>query len=432
MSFASATSRRPASPHVALRAGVVLGVMLTASQVFLCEAVFRESDAAEYAVDWQVALRMVICGCCGLYGAYFLPQTIGRLWSFPGFLIVLFGLWATATVPTAIDMKHSAAAVVALWCVILFAPAALQQLGPRLFVLTLIASLVFFLAVSWYAYYALPEFGRTVQTTTGGELVVRFGGLSHPNTLARLAALLIGLLLLSAVRYGLAWRWVVPLLAIALFTIPLTDSRTGMIAAALAALVALRGKLTWLFRPAVFCSLLAAGLGAALLAVAADLVHFDLDQTLGGIARSGDASEIYSLTGRTEVWRFALGNIAQSPLFGFGYGCSRFVMVENFFATHHAHNLLLNVGLNAGLIGSLLIAWMLAILLWRSIAAPSGMPDVVALLVLVCGITDFVMLGPIPDSHTLLFFVALLWGFPAESDRRPAPEGQCDLNGIRG
>jgi O-antigen ligase len=94
-------------------------------------------------------------------------------------------------------------------------------------------------------------------------------------------------------------------------------------------------------------------------------------------------------------------------------------MMHNFFATHHAHNLLLNVGLNAGLPGILLITVMLVVLAWRAITRRSGFPDVVFVMVFVSGIADFVMLGPIPDSHTLLFFVALHWltFTPADRDR---------------
>jgi O-antigen ligase len=430
MSSAITVSPARTTP-LSLRAGVVCGAALTFGVVSFNEAVFRNNDVEEFSADWQVAARLLICAACGLYGVYYLPQTFASLWRFPGVLSVLFGLWALVTVPFAYDPKYSAASAGALWCVILFAPAALSQLGPRGFVMTTILSLGIFIAGSWLMYYVAPDVGRTVQTITGGEQVSRLGGLTHPNALGRIAAVFIALLFLAAARYGFRWGWLIPLAAIAAFTIDQADSRTGMIAAAVGTVVALRGKLSPLLRPGALSSLLAVGAALLLLVVAADMVDFNLDKALAGIARNGDAEEIYSLTGRTEVWQFAAGNIARSPLFGFGYGCSRFVMMHNFFATHHAHNLLLNVGLNAGLVGMLLVFWMLAVLLWRAAAAPSGFPDVIAVLVLVAGLADFVMLGPIPDSHTLLFFVALHWACLADSKSAAAVDASLAPVGLQ-
>lgn len=414
----------------ALSAPVLLGGVLTASVIFFNEAVFRSNDVEQFSADWQVMLRLLICGACGLYGFYFLPQTLGAILRFPGVLSLGLGFWAMATVPFAIDAKYSAASVAALWCILLFAPAALQQLGPQRMLVVSLFALGAFLCGSWWVYLFVPELGRTVQMIAGGEVIERFGGLTHSNGMGRQTALFLALLLLAAVEYRWSWWCVLPLAAIAVLTIELTDSRTAMIAAALGMLVALRTKLKWTLRPAVLCSAIAVGAALWGLLFAADLVSIDPDNALGQLSRSGEAEEIYSLTGRTDVWRFVIGNIAQSPLVGFGYGCSRFVMVHNFFATHHAHNLLLNVGLGAGLPASLLVAWMLVVLLWRALASPAGFPDVIAVMVLVGGVADYMMLGPIPDSHTLLFFVALYWR--ELSPARPLLDGASSTTPLPG
>jgi O-antigen ligase len=83
------------------------------------------------------------------------------------------------------------------------------------------------------------------------------------------------------------------------------------------------------------------------------------------VNRSEDEATLMSVTGRTEIWSYAVARVfdgARTLAFGHGYGVSKFVLNENnwtasFFA-YHSHNTVLEVLLSTG------IAGVLAFLLW--------------------------------------------------------------------
>jgi O-antigen ligase len=78
------------------------------------------------------------------------------------------------------------------------------------------------------------------------------------------------------------------------------------------------------------------------------------------VNRGEDSAEIMSVTGRTEIWSYAIERIFEgttSFLFGHGYGASKEVLNENnwrasFFA-YHSHNTFLEVLLATGVVGML-------------------------------------------------------------------------------
>ena len=77
--------------------------------------------------------------------------------------------------------------------------------------------------------------------------------------------------------------------------------------------------------------------------------------------RGEDTQMVMSITGRTEIWTYALEKISDAPwpqfLFGHGFGISRFVLNDGYRATEyyaaHAHNGLLEIVLSMGLLGAI-------------------------------------------------------------------------------
>jgi O-antigen ligase len=82
--------------------------------------------------------------------------------------------------------------------------------------------------------------------------------------------------------------------------------------------------------------------------------------TLDLVNRGEDSDTMMSVTGRTDVWPYAVKRILEGPtstVFGHGYGTSKSVLNENnstasFFA-YHAHNTFLEVLLSTGVLGAL-------------------------------------------------------------------------------
>jgi O-antigen ligase len=400
------------SPSVAAGAG------LLAAAVFFLNANLRAHvDGESFSVDFEDLLRLAICGGCGLYGLAKLPRTFACFANSAGFWGLLFCAWATLTVPMAESMVHSTASCLALWCLLLFAPAALSELGGWRATLTILATLVVYLIASWLAYFFYPELGASEFRLSSQEIKYRVGGLGGAQQLGLMAAWTIGCSLLLRSEGGVRWRSVLGPIALALFTLPFTESRTAMLVAAAIGLLFAWRRLSH--------ALVLVGGCAALVVACTTLLLFQsgllkveasgLDSALEKVSRSGKIEEIYNLTGRTEVWEFVADQIARSPLIGYGYGCSRYVLARypgsasDDFQPLHAHNLWLDVAVTTGLIGVLLYAAMIAQQAVGFVRRPAAFPDMALLLVLVAGNTEPVLFGAMPKTHTVLWMIALVW-----------------------
>ncbi len=383
-------------------AGAVLFVLL----VFVTHANFRTADAEQAALDWQIGLRLAACALCGAYGLAHFGKVVAELGRFPAAWCTLYVVWATLTVPLAITPPYALAAIITLWCAVIFIPALLLELGGRQTAVALLVAVTTYVVLSWGLYIFVPSVGRT--PFVYDEIVYRLGGLGHPNDTGMMAALGCALLFILRTVGGVRWRYFVPLLAMFVVTLAYAGSRTAMVTAAVAALICLfrtRPTLTFL-----------AGLALAVAALAVVLLASDrADDPLALLTRSGEADELQDLTGRTYVWEFVLGKIRHAPLLGYGYNCGRFVMIEYNFGreeysgVYHPHNLLLNVVLGNGLPGGMLFLGMVASQVVAFFRRPSIVPDVTLAIVVLGGLTEVIIFYPIPGACTMLWLIALFW-----------------------
>jgi exopolysaccharide production protein ExoQ len=390
---------------------IALGVALLLAFIPITTVnLIPDSNERAFAVDWQTLLRLGLCASCGLYGLWHLNLTLPLFGRFAGLWCILFGLWALLSVPFSDTWMYAAAAVFSLWCVILFAPAVLMQLGGRRTVETILAGTLLLVGLNWFFYFAVPQIGRTpYQLPDGGDIIYRLG--NDAQQLGLQAAWAVGFLLaLAFARLRRGWTLWLPL-ALCVVTLPLTQSRTAMLTAA-----AIVGWVCWRHASALqrwFAALfllMVAAVGA--FCISAGLLAFDGDELLSHIARSGEADEIYSVTGRTEIWEFAQEKVLESPLLGYGYGSSRFALSghrDPNFSPDHAHNLLLNVALGSGIPAAALLVIMLAAQIRGLARQESVVPQIATVIVLVAGFSEPVLFGPMPRSHTLIWLVMLFW-----------------------
>ncbi len=387
---------------------VALAGFLVAAVVFINEASFRNADQENFSVDYQVLLRLALCGGCGLYAWKYLSEAWAALNRFPAAWITIFAIWCAVTVPFAVNVPYAAASCGALWCVLLFAPVALLHLGPKRLLLTVFGSLTAFALVSWFVYLFIPPLGSIEYTTIEGEVRYRMGGLSHPVGLGRQVTLLIMAGLVLGSRKMVAWRRLAPGFIVALITMYYANTRTAMVATAAAA--GLLGLQAAAVRGGLGRVLAAAALAAAIAATAIVQSGSHTEDTFAALSRSGDAQEISSFTGRTEIWRYTLACIAEAPVVGYGCGCCRFPMCRfEEFPVTHAHNVLLNVMVNAGVVGGLLLVAMFLTQMSQMFAKPSLFPDMLLVTVLVFGFTDNSLFAVVPDAPTFLWIVAMVW-----------------------
>jgi O-antigen ligase len=429
--FASVRERESSAasrvPHAVLVGAFLLGTVL-----FVNDAVFRTGDAEKFTFDWQVALRLVVTGLCGLYGLVHLRQSIPTLTRGAGLLVLAFGCWAVVAVPFSLTWANSLAAAGSLWCAILFVAAIKNQLPPRWIAWSTVISLQVFLVGSWIVYLFIPGMGKEVQDVGGGVIIVRFGGLQHPNGLGSVAALVYAVMLAMAIEGLARWRTLILPLAFAAITAVATDSRTSILAIGLLSVVALLRLQP--FAKAAIALFVVVPLFVAIFgfAAATDVIPVNTDKIVSKLSRDGDASELYSMNARTVVWDFAIEKIFESPWVGCGYGCQRFIMKDNFFPTHHAHNLLLNIALGMGYIGAALFILQILVMVRRFFGGRNAFCSLILLAVLLEGFAEGGMFGPTPDSHTVLWLLAVMTpiGWSQLSPRKTdfSPEFACQLN----
>jgi O-antigen ligase len=197
------------------------------------------------------------------------------------------------------------------------------------------------------------------ETQQSDSEVFRLGmGVTHANAMG----------LLSVLGFWISFKkqeishpillWLLRLLF--LLIIILSRSRTSMICLAMGGIV--RALFQIVYQPRQSLSSLIAIPCCFMAALA---LSFELPGTATAVqffTRGEDIHTIKSLTGRTEIWQYAIERVFDGPLslsllFGHGYGVSRLILNEGggapAYFVHHAHNAFLESLLTTGLLGAI-------------------------------------------------------------------------------
>jgi len=164
---------------------------------------------------------------------------------------------------------------------------------------------------------ALPRSITWVVPTGSSDDVVRFSGIFNgPNDVGELMLVTAGCAAALWPAAGRRRRWLLAaVVAVALGAGALADSRTPFAALAVGASC----YLVWRYRARAVVILV-------LIALAGSVVRFGLNAD-GYLARG----DVGTLTGRTEIWGFAAGEIARRPLTGYGYEVAGAILDSRYF-----------------------------------------------------------------------------------------------------
>ncbi|HVX16187.1 MAG TPA: O-antigen ligase family protein [Pirellulales bacterium] len=384
-------------------AGNQVGLGLLAACIMINDANFRVANPNEVSLDWQTAMRLALCALCGGYGLLNLPQALNTLTRFPTAWLVLFAGWALFTIPFAIVPTYAAAACGALISTTLFTAALVARVRGEAIVKAILASILLLVVGCWIAQFVRPELGQPDHMTPGHEPVGwRLGGLMHPNGLGAHCALAIAMLLVGRQTWNWSWTSVLALTAVLGITLLATGSRTSsLMVVATGALLAVRRNAGYLA--------LAAGLMAGVLFLG-EAFGSDWTRFLTLFTRENGLQEISTFTGRTDLWSTAVDFIGRSPVWGHGYGCSRYIFLEaaDFPATH-PHNLFLDTAIETGIVGALIEGAMFVALARRMVIRPCALPDMVLVMVAVMGLVEVPVFNPLPEAFTLTWMLTLGW-----------------------
>jgi O-antigen ligase len=255
----------------------------------------------------------------------------------------------------------------------------------------------------------------------------RFSGTLHPNNQGvNCAALCLASICLwsqsGTERRGLQHTFWLLTFIVGLAFLMLTQSRTSAIAVAMALLACFA-----LGAPRSRKFMAAAILAPVVVLLATYLLTTDHGSELMldavEMGRAEDTGEVTTLTGRIPIWDKVLGDVAERPISGYGYGAFwttervvRYTRLLN-WEFNHAHSAYLETMLNAGAIGLALGLLIAARALWSAAhsfiaASDSGYLFIVAVIVLalVHGVLDsnFVTVGFAPLLGMLCISAAAL------------------------
>jgi O-antigen ligase len=362
-------------------------------------------------LSFQVLFRIGIGMCALLIGAWAwwrLPAVRQQLTSYRGWLMMAFIACSMIAIPFSVEFSVSVFVAFMMLGYTLLTITCLTLHGYKAIVQDIMWAVLAYVVLGWVAYTLYPEIGVYREYLSMTQSVDRMGGLGHPNTLGRSICLVLIMMLVACRERWVSWQ--IMFLIFPLFVATMIESKSRspvvatFVAIAVFCLPLLRARATYV----VIAATLIAFAGT-LFAIDA-LVGFDyfMERNLLATTKSGDFSELTSLTGRTEIWSESWRFIMQRPWTGYGGGTSAKIMHEH---SGHAHNMLLETAILYGIPAALLVAALLCLNIKDSIDGRIPLiPEITAFLVLLA-IVESPMVG-MPADPMLGLWLACLFARP--------------------
>jgi O-antigen ligase len=403
-----------------LRGNPAATLLLVFLSVFLIDATFRIREYADKGVDFQVLIKIVLWATLASVALVQLPRWFANVMTPTGLTSIVFILWLFITAAISPVPAYSAVAAFSIAAYLLFSAYLGAQFERSDIFLVIVLAITAVCIISIIVYFAAPEFGRFVYWHNDQRYVSgRMAGIAgSANNLGRLAALGLMLIVLHAREMQRVHRLIVPVCTVILLAaLLMTNSRSSM--AMVLVLCGAAMLLRWR-RLHIIVLLAAIGCLFAVLVIPAG------DEILKMISRSGDISEVTSMTGRSDIWA-AVPKLIEGRLWtGFGYASSIFVVpaheAEVGFLTSHAHNLILQLLLTTGWIGVGLFT--ISFLLTGLRAAYFSDRTILLLLgfVILNGITESSAFSSVANICTLAYALAVTLP-PEQSSGQDLSEG---------
>ncbi len=389
--------------HHFIRNGTKLLLFLN---VIVAEAMFRQRAYIDKSVDLQVAIKIGVWVATFSFCIFFFRTWIGRLLRIDMFLQMLLLVFIFISCLYAPHVSYSFASAFSLATVLLLLLMASSVLDNHEILGQIILASSAVMAISLIVYFAAPDFGR-MKLWENGNLVTgaRLSGITGTaNACGYIAALTLLLLYY--------WRHTLPrlslffgiLVILNLACLLMSHSRTAVAALVLGITIAAITKASPTRMALLFLGICLAMIGMATL---------NADATFEWLARSGDALEIQSGSGRTAIWATTLDLIGQRPLFGWGYAASNALIPAQIhsigFIANHAHNAFLQIALCIGFAGLLLFMALMVTKLYFAIKYSAQLNIALIFFLLIDGLTEPIAFhGPATATSLVLATVLSL------------------------
>ena len=122
------------------------------------------------------------------------------------------------------------------------------------------------------------------------------------------------------------------------------------------------------------------------------------------LSKSGDTEEIFSATGRGEIWAYAISLIREQPLTGYGATTSKYYLTDYSLYTH---NLILNVAFSCGVFGGLAAVCMCLGRLRVLLTQDHIVANALVAFILVNGLFENVIFSNLAGMPTIVWIIAI-------------------------
>ncbi|WP_112662532.1 O-antigen ligase family protein [Microvirga flavescens] len=380
--------------------------------IFFLSLNFRVRPLGEVGLDWQNGTKFAAWTAIVAFALLRWRQIV-YLFREP---VVLFALaYAGVAFVSALwseVMLYSAASAFGLFAYLALACLAVVDLGEERALRVMLWTLFAYIACSILTLFAAPDIAWLPPSVE--ETAWRFRGLAgHPNVLGQQVGIFIVLVIISFRRQLISKSAFAALLLFGVLVLLAAQSRTALIAVGAAGAVVFFRK-SPLGPIVVFLAALALAILLLIIAVGGGEL---IKEFLGSFSRTGLSDEVFTLTGRTEIWGVALERLLERPLFGWGFNGTEDLIARsvraNFTGTAiNTHNMFLQSLLSLGIVGSIPGFAMLAILLGRYLFNPDPARDLVVAYLILNGLGEAELFAT-PVLLTLVFF----WVVAREGDK---------------
>lgn len=280
-------------------------------------------------------------------------------------LLLFLSAWAILSVTWSIDRQVTIRHFAALMLSSLFGAYFGLRYRFRDQLNLLLTSLCVVIAASVFACLVFPDYAVTIADASEGPSWQ--GVVAHRNTLGRLAVMATLILTIYFVRRIRRIAIVIGIVALFL-VVSLTQSKTALVYffLGIAAFPFIRGLQT---KPEKRRKILLVAIACCL--VVATWAYYQWGNFTSSLGRDPE------LTGRLALWALSFTFIAEKPFFGYGFDAfwsnfygpaADFRVASGWLVAPHAHNGILNLWLDLGLIGVVLFLLGFAITCWRAVS----------------------------------------------------------------
>ena len=373
---------------------------------FVIGAQFRARGAGEISVDWQSSFKFLLWLGAGVIGFRHMPPLRVMLTRPASACCLAYIVVALASSLYSPIPAYSFGCALGLLGLFAFAYTLTTYLTEARFWWTLLSALTVFNVAGWIVFYANPDLGTSEAWTNSGIMLRMCGLAGQATNLGQTSAFAIGAAFILWYKGQCRFWLAIVLGGFAFITLLKSDTRTAEISVIISIGVIIVIRSIWLVAAGTLTGLAS----LVTLQIFPQLITFFTTD----LTRSGDPAEIYTLTGRLQIWSFAWRQISLSPILGYGYNSSKVVLgthlgFEDGLLVDAAHNLYLQNLLSVGVVGTIPLVGLLIYICFKCSIRPLPTVCFTLVMTLISSITDSSTIGGTPTLATILLFVIAVW-----------------------